>query len=183
MAGDVCTPREKLGRDSEADQLPTRQIESLDQRLGTEHDSPSLSPSPASVTVSAGVVRHGLQLTPHQLGELTRQLGLDVGDRPNYPRYGFDQVQLLVAVKTLRELHVPVDDACHAVRALQDSLASDRGWIVIYPAHEKWVALTAATTDALLSLLSLTVRAVTVDLAALRDRSHTVWLRLAHADG
>jgi hypothetical protein len=129
------------------------------------------------------VLREGLQLTPHQLGELTRQLGLEVGDRPNYPRYGFDQVRLLVAVKALRELHIPVEDACRAVHTCQDSLASDLGWIVMYPAQEKWVAHTAATTDALLSLLTLTARAVTVDLPALRDRSHTVWLRLTHAVG
>ncbi len=134
--------------------------------------------SPASFVVGAGTVRERLLLTPHQLGELTRRLGLDVGDRPNYPRYGSTEVHLLVAVQALRELLVPVDDACTAVTTFQASFLSGRGWIVLYPSTDRWVSVAAVALEALASLLTLTGRAVVVDLAAVRHRSATAWLGL-----
>lgn len=161
------------GHDSRADPLPSPPA----TRVGGPQD---LSLSPAAPTVSAGVVREGLHLTPHQLGELTRHLGLEVGDRANYPRYGFAQVHLLVAVKALRELHVPVEDACRAVTTYHNTFAEGRGWIVVSPVQDRWVALTAVTVEALLSLLTLTGRAITVDLPTLREHAHTAWLRLAN---
>ena len=139
------------------------------------------APSPTGVEVGASTVRERLQLTPHQLGELTRRLGLDVGDRPNYPRYGSTQVHLLVAVQALRELLVPVDDACTAVAAFAESFLSGRGWIVAYPSKDRWVSVAAVAVEALASLLTLTGGAVVVDLATVRHRSSTAWLRLLDA--
>jgi hypothetical protein len=133
------------------------------------------------VVVGAGTVRERLQLTPHQLGELTRRLGLDVGDRPNYPRYGSAEVHLLVAVQALREVLVPVEDACLAVSTFRESYVGGRGWIVLYPMPGGWVSVAAVAEEALASLLTLTGRAVVVDLAAIRHRSSTAWLRLLDA--
>lgn len=137
--------------------------------------------SPAGLVVGASTVRERLQLTPHQLGELTRRLGLDVGDRPNYPRYGNTEVHLLVAVQALRELLVPVDDACTAVTTFEASFLSGRGWIVVYPTGDRWVSVAAVAVEALASLLTLTGGAVVVDLATVRHRSSTAWLRLLDA--
>lgn len=142
------------------------------------HPSAGAVRSPAGFVVGAGTVRERLLLTPHQLGELTRRLGLDVGDRPNYPRYGSTEVHLLVAVQALRELLVPVDDACAAVATFQGSFLGGRGWIVLYPSTDRWVSVAAVAVEALASLLTLTGRAVVVDLAAVRHRSATAWLRL-----
>ena len=142
------------------------------------HPSAGAVRSPAGFVVGAGTVRERLLLTPHQLGELTRRLGLDVGDRPNYPRYGSTEVHLLVAVQALRELLVPVDDACAAVATFQGSFLGGRGWIVLYPSTDRWVSVAAVAVEALASLLTLTGRAVVVDLPAVRHRGATAWLRL-----
>ena len=146
----------------------------------TESSPPSngATHSPAAVSVSAGQLRDGLQLTPHQLGEITRRLGLDVGDRPNYPRYRRAEVHLVVAVQAIRELLVPVEDACVAVTTFGELFLLGRGWIVLYPADDRWVAVAARAAEALASLLTLTGRAVVVDLSALRHRGDTAWLHL-----
>lgn len=134
--------------------------------------------SPTAPSVGAGHLRAGLQLTPHQLGELTRRLGLDVGGRPNYPQYSRAEVDQLIAVQALRELLVPVEDACVAVSTFKESVVDGRGWIVCYPTPERWVSVAARAVEALASLLTLTGRAAILDLAALRQRSDTAWLHL-----
>ena len=135
----------------------------------------------AEATVSAGTVRRGLHLTPHQLGEYTKNLGLPIGDRPNYPRYGPTQVHRIVAVQALRELQIPVDDACQAVQTLRSTFADGQGWVVLYPEPHRWVAVPAITVELLTSLLTLTGRAAVIDLAKLRDRAQSAWLHLVTA--
>lgn len=127
------------------------------------------------------MIREALHLTPHQLGEYTRRLDLDVGNRPNYPRYGAAEVHLLVAVQALRDLQVPVDDACLAIRALRTLVTDGDGWVVLYPTTPQWVAVPAVSVEALVSLLNLTARAVVVDLESLRVRGRASWLDLAPA--
>lgn len=143
--------------------------------------SDTASRSAARSTVSAGTVRRGLRLTPHQLGEYTRNLGLAVGDRPNYPRYGLDEAHSLVAVQALRELQIPVDDACRIVQTLHSTFVGSRGWLVLYPDPLCWVAVPATAVDQLTSLLALTGRAAVIDLETLRERSRNAWLHLITA--
>lgn len=133
------------------------------------------------ISVSASHLRDALALTPHQLGDLTRRLNLDVGDRPNYPRYGRDGVRLLVAVQALRELLIPLEDACATVLTYSNFLHTGRGWIVLYPTVQQWAAVAATTSEALASLLTLTARAAVLDLDAFRHRAETAWLRLLSA--
>ena len=128
--------------------------------------------------MSGSAVREGLQLTPHQLGELTRRLSLDVGDRPNYPRYGRPEIHLLVSVQALRELLIPVEDACAAVSAYRRQFVDGRGWIFLFPDRDRWTAVAAVSADALTSLMTLAGRAAVVDLDSLRLRSDIAWLRL-----
>ena len=49
---------------------------------------------------------------------------------------------------------------------------------MLYPSTDRWVSVAAVAVEALASLLTLTGRAVVVDLAAVRHRSATAWLRL-----
>jgi hypothetical protein len=136
---------------------------------------------PGRTSVSASHLRDALALTPHQLGDLTRRLNLDVGDRHNYPRYGREGVRLLVAVQALRELLIPLEDACATALTYSDLLHTGRGWIVLYPTVQQWAAVAAATSEALASLLALTARAAVLDVEAFRHRADTAWLRLLSA--
>lgn len=135
-------------------------------------------PSSATVTVSAARVREGLHLTPHQLGEYTKRLGLSVGDRPNYPRFAAAEIHALLAVQSLRDLQVPLEDACQAVAALRASITAGQGWVVLYRTPHQWVAVSAGSVEALLSLLTLTTGAVILDLAAVGGRARAAWHNL-----
>lgn len=135
----------------------------------------------AQTSVPASLLRGALALTPHQLGDLTRRLNLDVGDRPNYPRYDRDGVRLLVAVQAQRELLIPLDDACATVLTYGDLLHTGRGWIVLYPTGQQWAAVAVASAEALASLLTLTARAAVLDVEAFRHRADVAWLRLRSA--
>lgn len=139
------------------------------------------APGPGQTSVPASRVRDALALTPHQLGDLTRRLNLDIGDRPNYPRYERDGVRLLVAVQAQRELLIPLDDACATVLTYGDLLHTGRGWIVLYPTGQQWAAVAVASAEALASLLTLTARAAVLDLEAFRHRADVAWLRLRSA--
>lgn len=128
--------------------------------------------------VAGADVRAGLDLTPHQLGELTRRLSLDVGDRPNYPRYGRSEIHLLVSVQALRELSIPVEDACSAVSTHRDQILDGRGWLFLFPDHDRWTVAAALLVEDLASLIALAARAAVVDLDALSRRGGRAWLRL-----
>jgi len=150
---------------------------------------PSSSPSvesraeqPAAVALSdsagAAELRQALQVTSHQLGELTSRLSLDIGDRPNYPRYGRREVHLLTAALVLREQRVPLDDTCAVVTAYRDFVQAGIGWLVLYPAGERWVAVAARALEAVASLLALRAAVTVLDLPSLLHRSDSSWLHL-----
>ena len=140
---------------------------------------PSSAPAAGdSVSIAASDVRRVLQVTPHQLGELTSRLSLTVGSRPNYPRYGRREVHLLTAVLALRDLRVPLDDGCAAVTDFDDYIVAPEGWMVLYPTTDRWVAVAAKALGTLASLLTLTGRAAVLDLAAIRRISDGTWLQL-----
>ena len=136
------------------------------------------APEPDPVAASAGDLRQVLCLTPHQLGELTGRLQLDIGDRPNYPRYRQREVHLLVAALALRELRVPLEDACAAVVAYADHIQVGLGWLVVYPVADRWIAIAARVPEAVTSMLLLTGRASVLDLATIAHRCDTAWAQL-----
>jgi len=135
----------------------------------------------SSVSMAAADLRRALQLTPHQLGELTSRLRLEIGLRPNYPRYRRTEVHLLTAALTLREVRVPLEDACEAVVAFADYLLAGDGWLVMHPSGNSWAAFAARTLPAVGSLLTLATRASVVDVAAVRHRSDSTWSQLVSA--
>jgi hypothetical protein len=130
-----------------------------------------------AVSMAASDVRRALQVTPHQLGELTSRLRLAVGNRPNYPRYGRREVHLLTAVLALRDLRVPLDEGCAAVTDFDDYIVAHQGWMVLYPTTDRWVAVAAKALGTVASLLTLTGRATVLDLAALWRISDGTWLQ------
>ena len=143
-----------------------------------EKEQPALGASRGVTSVGAADLRRLLQLTPHQLGELTSRLRLEIGDRPNYPRYRRAEVHLLTATLALREIRVPLEDACEAVVAFADYLLAGDGWLVLHPSGDQWVALAARTLPAVGSLLLLASRASVLDAAAVRHRNDRTWSRL-----
>ena len=149
---------------------------------GLRAAEPVGSSQPVSgVSMAAADLRQALHLTPHQLGELTSRLGLEIGLRPNYPRYRRTEVHLLTAALVLREVRVPLEDACEAVVSFADYLLAGDGWLILHPTGDRWAALAARTLPAVGSLLTLAARASVIDVAAVRHRSDSTWSQLVSA--
>ena len=136
-------------------------------------------PASADVTVAAALVREGLGLTAHQLGELTAALGLDVGPRANYPRYDFTGSHLLLGVKTLRDARVPLDVAMTAVATYREPIAIAQGWMLCMPGSPRWLSAVTLSSDDLTGWLRAAGGCgIVLDLAALADHSATRWQML-----
>ena len=139
------------------------------------------SPPPESappVTVGAAEVRAALELTPHQLSEFTAGLHVDVGDRPNYPRFRRDDVHRMTAVQALRELRVPLEVALRAGSDYASQIVAATGWLVLAPSGDGWsIGLTASTHDLLAWLRAGGGRGSVLDLSAVGVRAAADWER------
>jgi hypothetical protein len=129
-------------------------------------------------TVGSSAVRAALDLTQHQLGEYTAGLRLDVGDRPNYPRYRRPDFDLMVAVSALREVRAPLDVALRAAADYREQVIAARGWLLTSPEGDSWSAGFVSNGPDLLGWLRASGgRAVILDLGRIADRAVWAWTR------
>lgn len=133
-------------------------------------------------TVSASIIRTTLHLTPHQLGDLTARLALDVGDRANYPRYSASDHLILIATQTLRDLRLPLESAVAAAVDFQDVICSGRGWLLAYPEPEQWTVLLARSPQMMMQHLVRMDHLAVLDLASVAGRANTLWAAAVRDD-
>jgi len=155
-----------------------------DDEVQSVADSPEIpgrdsssAPAGRSVdTLTAAAVRSGLGLTAHQLGELTSAMDLDIGPRPNYPRYDFAAVHLLVVVKLLRDTRVPLEPALNATVSYQAPIHRGEGWLLCAPSPRGWLSsLLLAAGDLTGWLYTSGGCGVVVDLASVAEQAAARW--------
>lgn len=144
---------------------------------GTSHDEPS------DATASAAAVRDRLALTPHQLSELTAGLRLDIGPRPNYPRYSLSAIAMITCVVSLRATRTPLEVAMRAARDYHPQLEAGLGWLLVAPgpdpAGDRWTVAYAAAGEDLLSWVSTSGgRGTVLDLRVLHTQTQQSWERV-----
>lgn len=148
---------------------------------GLAIETPASAPppgTPAEVTVGAAEVRIALELTPHQLSEFTAGLHVDVGDRPNYPRFRQGDVHRMTAVQALRELRIPLDVALRAGCDYATQIVASTGWLVLVPSGDGWsMGLTTSTQDLLAWLRAGGGRGSVLDLGSVAGRARADWER------
>ena len=88
-------------------------------------------------TTGAAELRAALGVTPHQLGELTSGLNVDVG-RPNRPAYRRTDVARMTAVQAMRELRVPLEVALKAANDYGREIVAGGGWLLVSPTDGEW---------------------------------------------
>lgn len=137
-------------------------------------------------TLSAAEVRQTLGLTHHQLSELTAGLVLDIGPRPNYPRYTRQAVTVLTCVVALRETKTPLDVSMRAAHDYRQQLAVGSGWLLVAPRggrEDRWTVAYAASGEDLLAWIENSGgRGTVLDLRVAADRAERHW-QLALAAG
>lgn len=148
--------------------------------MSEQRQAPTLTKVPADdrtePTVSAAAVRSALELSGHQLSELTSGLAIDVGPRPNYPRYHSPDLTRMTVVQASRELRAPLDVALRAAVDYRSQIESGAGWLIYSPDSDDWaVGYVTSGTEALRWLRLTGGRAHLLDLAALAEIAGRLW--------
>lgn len=130
------------------------------------------------MTIDAAAIRSGLGLTAHQLSEFTAALALDVGSRPNYPRYDRAAAHLMTAAQALRDVRLPLDTALQTTVAYQRPILAGEGWLSCAPTNRGWLSSLVLGVDDLTRMIHAAGgRAVVVDLDTLSQQAAATWER------
>jgi hypothetical protein len=130
-------------------------------------------------TIDAATIRSGLGLTAHQLSEFTSALALDIGPRPNYPRYDSAAVHLMTIAQALRDVRLPLEVALQTVAGYQRPILTGEGWLACAPTSRGWLSSIILAVDDLTRWIHATGgRAVFLDLATLAEQAAECWERM-----
>ena len=131
-------------------------------------------------TLAAAAIRSALGLTAHQLSEFTSALALDVGPRPNYPRYDRAAAHLMTVAQALREVRLPLETALLTTATYRRLILIGEGWLTCAPTTRGWLSCFLLGVDDLTRWIHATGgRAVVVDLTTLADQAAAIWSRAA----
>src|SRR4051812_45170708 len=166
------------------------QVEGLKTERKSANGEPGLDDSPPETgpdsirinpptTVDTAAIRSGLELTSHQLSEFTSALALDIGPRPNYPRYDSAAVHLMTIAQALRDVRLPLEVALQTVAGYQRPILTGEGWLACAPTSRGWLSSIIIAVDDLPRWIHATGgRAVFLDLATLAEQAAECWERM-----